>query len=54
MISVDHTGAAISGKTYVVVVSIDGAINFLWAYPQKPKANGEMIETLREWIETFQ
>ena len=38
LIFVDHTDVKIDGKTYVVFVIIDGATNFLWAYPQKSKS----------------
>ena len=54
LIFVDHTDVKIDGKTYVVFVIIDATTNFLWAYPQKSKTNEETIETIREWLETFQ
>ena len=54
LIFVDHTDVKINERTYVVFVIIDAATNFLWAFPQKSKSNEETVETLREWIETFQ
>ena len=35
LILVDHTDVKIDSKTYVALVIIDGATNFLRAYPQK-------------------